>query len=242
MTPDVLPPDALAAHLAREVAAFRAVLTETVTDPGLLGAPVTACPGWTLKDLTDHLGWAHRWVVTAIHEGHGRFEGAPGPSDPAALCAWFDEGAAALTEALDRDPDTPAWTFTPATRTVGFWQRRQPQEHLIHRYDAQAAVGTGQELDPALAADGIGEVFDVFVPRMQFRGLLGQIGHTVGLRATDVDASWVLAGPEAAPIAELAGRASDILLHLWKRTDGSNLTWSGDAALGADVIAAALTP
>ena len=67
-----------------------------------------------------------------------------------------------LQRALDRDPGTACWTFAVDVAsgggTVGFWQRRQPHEHAIHRWDFEVALGLMPTLDPSPAADGIDEV------------------------------------------------------------------------------------
>ena len=224
------------AHLERDTAAFGAVLDRAVAQPALLGAPVDACPGWTLTTLAHHLGEVHRWVCDAIREGHGRTRVTDPPIHPEALARWFADGASNLLSQLDADPETPAWTFhQPAT--IGFWQRRQPQENLVHRWDAEAAVGRPGPVDPELAAEGIDEILDVFVPRRLSRGLLDPFPHAVRLRGTDVDSSWVLG--TGSPVAEVAGPAAVLLLRLWKRVGAEHpdLRWSGDRPAGEQVLA-----
>ena len=237
MTPDQ------AAHLSAESAAYAAVLSRAVADPALLDRPVASCPGWTLYDLTDHLGSVHRWVVTAIDEGHGRGASDPAPRDPVALREWFTEGVLVLRAALDGDPDRPAWSFSrePGHDRLGFWQRRQAQENLVHRWDAQAAVGTPETVDSALAADGISEVIEVFIPRMRARGMLGELPDGIRLEAVDTGGAWVLGDDPGHIVATLRGRADRLLLHLWKRVDETGLTWSGNAETGRAVLAQAVT-
>ncbi len=230
-------------HVRAETSAYAAVLARAVDDPSLLARPVDGCPGWTLHDLTDHLGGVHRWVVTAIEEGHGRGAAEPAPRDPVALRAWFGEGATALIMALDGGPASPAWSFSrePGHDRLAFWQRRQAHENLVHRWDAQSAVGTPAALDRALAADGIAEVLEVFVPRMRVRGLLGALPDGIRLEATDTGGAWVLGDDPDHVVATLRGSADRLLLHLWKRVDESGLAWSGDAEAGRAVLAQAVT-
>lgn len=225
-----------------ELATYEHLLRSAVDDPSLLGRAVPACPGWTLHDLTDHLGGVHRWVVTAIREGHGRGASAPAPSDPADLVEWFRSGAEELLAALHGDPKAPAWSFSrePGHRTLGFWQRRQMHENLIHRVDAEQACGLTVHLDAEVAADGIAEVFDVFVPRMRARGVLGDLARPVLLRRSDGPGEW-LAGDPGDPVATASGSAADLDLVLWKRAPAGKLTWSGDEVAGTATLAQPLT-
>jgi len=83
---------------------------------------------------------------------------------PAALLGWFHAGAADLQErfrAADRGEQV--WTWS-ADHTVGFWQRMQAIEAAVHRWDAENAVGAARPLDAALAADAIGQTFEVMAP------------------------------------------------------------------------------
>ncbi|MQA97240.1 MAG: maleylpyruvate isomerase family mycothiol-dependent enzyme, partial [Streptosporangiales bacterium] len=133
-------------HLRSELDALAACLG------GDLSAPVRHCGDWSLYDLADHVGNQNLWVVAAVTEGHGKHRGSPPPREPAAPEAWFAGTAGRLLATLDADPATPAWTFQPP-HTVGFWQRRRALETLIHRWDAQRALGAAEALDPELAAD-----------------------------------------------------------------------------------------
>ena len=61
------------------------------------------------------------------------------------------------------DPGEQVWTWS-ADHSVGFWQRMQAIEASVHRWDAENAVGSAQPLDAALAADAIGQTFEVMAP------------------------------------------------------------------------------
>ncbi|MVU79297.1 maleylpyruvate isomerase family mycothiol-dependent enzyme [Nocardia sp. ET3-3] len=229
---------------------FMAILREKLSDFGELitpetnlAAPVPGCGDWTFYDLADHLGQGNRWVVTAVAEGRGDYQGDPAPTNPIELRAWYDESAKAIIESLSVDPQTPAWTFTSQLpRTVGFWQRRRAQETLMHVWDGQDALGTAEPFDPAVAADGIAEVFELFAPRMIKRGLAKEPEVALGVRTTDTDDSWTY-GP-GTPVAEVSGTASDLLLALWQRKDAEDpaLTWTGNWAAGERVLAGPLVP
>jgi uncharacterized protein (TIGR03083 family) len=207
----------------------------------VLAAPVAACDEWSVGDVVGHLGGVHRWAAVAIHEQHGNHEPEPAPTDPGELGEWFEAGATALLEALAADPKDPAWSFSqePGHRNVGFWQRRQAHENSIHAWDVATAVGAPATYDESLAADGVGEVLEVFVPRMRARGLLAELPTSVALVGPDF--YWHL-GDAPDPIAEAQGSCVDLLLTLWHRTDGSALTWVGHADAGRAVLRQRLVP
>lgn len=234
-------PDWFRARLVAETEAFARVLDQAVLEPSLLSAPVLACPGWDLTALTHHLGEVHRWVCGAVREGHGDTEVTDAPRDPEALAAWFRSGADDLVAALEADPGRPAWTFHPPA-TVGFWQRRQALENLVHRWDAERAVGGPGPVDPALAAVGVTEILEVFLPRRLGKRWLDPLPHAVTLRGSDTTDAWVVGPGE--PIAELTAPAAVLYLRLWKRlgADHPDLVWSGDRPAGEQVVAMSLTP
>lgn len=227
------------AVLRAELASFGGLVTADAD----LATPIPSCGDWTLYDLVDHVGRGNLWVVTAVTELRGDYEGDPAPKDIAALREWYEATAGTLLTTLSADPDREAWTFTRTMpRTVGFWRRRRAHETLMHRWDGRAALGAAAPFDPELAVDGIDEVFELFAPRMIHRGLATAPEVALRLRATDTDGSWTY-GP-GAPVAELAGTASDLLLALWARLSASDpaLTWTGDRAAGERVLAGPLVP
>ena len=210
-------------------------------DAAALGNPVAACDGWTVTDLIGHLGEVHRWATVAIRERRGDHEPEPAPSDAGDLAAWLEAGAEDLLRALDGDPKEAAWSFSrePGHDTLGFWQRRQAHENSMHGWDVATALGGPATYDESLAADGVGEVLEVFVPRMRARGLLADLPTSVALVGPDF--YWHL-GDAPDPIAEAQGSCVDLLLTLWHRTDGSALTWSGHAEAGRAVLRQPLVP
>ncbi len=207
-------------------------------EAGPLGAPVAACPGWAVADLVRHTGAVHRDKAATV-----RLRGERPPNRPAAgrrpttdwevpslpappegtdVLEWYREGLADLVSLLaGLDPEAPAWSWAGDCR-AGFWQRRMAHETAIHRYDAEATVGAPRPIDPALAADGVDEVLEIF------RSPSPPTAHdgTVHLHATDGEGEWVIAlvggGLEvrrAHERADLAVRASasDLDLLLWGR-------------------------
>lgn len=223
-------------ELRRELDAFGAVLD------GDLSAPVEHCGSWKLADLAAHMGAGNLWVVAAVREGHGdSYDEGAAPRDRAGLQAWYAETADALVQALSVDPSTEAWTFFPP-RTVGFWRRRRSQETLMHRWDAEHALGAAKPMDAALAADGVAEVFDTMARRMIAKGAAARPEQAVRIAATDSGRHWTYGSGE--PIAEVSGTAEDLLLMLWGRKprDTASLTWTGDRAAGSGVLAGPLVP
>lgn len=220
---------ALLQHLGRELAGFRRCLG------GDLSAAVKHCHPWTLHDLAEHMGRGNLWAAAAVTEGRGDHEPDPAPRDPAALLGWFDETTATLLAALDTDPASPAWTFHPP-RTVGFWQRRRCLETLVHRWDAEHALGETAELDPALAGAGVAEVFDTFAPRQVTRGRAKPPQQALRLTATDTGRCWTY-GP-GDPVATVSGTAEQLLLALWQRlpSESAALHWTGDQDAGQRVL------
>ncbi|MDL4817274.1 maleylpyruvate isomerase family mycothiol-dependent enzyme [Actinomadura sp. OS1-43] len=151
-------------ELRRELDAFGAVLD------GDLSAPIEHCGGWRLMDLAVHMGAGNLWVVAAVRDGHGDgYDEGAAPRDRAGLKAWYAKTAEALVQALSVDAATEAWTFSPP-HTVGSWRRRRSQETLMHRWDAEHALGSTKPMDALLATDGVAEVFDTMAPRMISKG------------------------------------------------------------------------
>ena len=235
---DYLAMDYLAV-LRNGLASFGALLDGDVD----LMTPVEHCGDWTLYDLADHLGGGNLWVATAVAEDRGDYDGPPAPKDLAELRPWFAATTEAILDALSADPETPAWTFSPlAPGRVGFWRRRRAHETSMHLWDARNALGSDPAYPADLAVDGVSEVLEFFTLRMIERGLATEPSVALRLTATDVDASWTY-GP-GAPVAELAGPATDLLLALWGRAsaDGGRFSWSGDRAAGERVLAGPLVP
>ena len=223
-------------HLAHLRADADAVLAVLAVAEG--AEPVAGCPGWTVHDLVGHLGGVHRWARDIVLTGRP----GPEPAPEGDLAAWFDEGAAALIETLTAaDPAAATWSFT-TDRTVGFWRRRQALETVVHRWDAQSAVGEPEPIDAALAADGIGEVAELMLPRQVAKERIPPLPGAVRVVASDLEASYVLGDGE--PQATVTAPAEVLLLLLWHRVGPADprLRIDGDAALADRVLRLALAP
>ncbi|GAA2251425.1 MULTISPECIES: maleylpyruvate isomerase family mycothiol-dependent enzyme [Kitasatospora] len=229
-------PKSLLLHLRRELTYFQKTLVD-----GELSAPVEHCGDWTLHDLAEHMGGSNLWAAIAATEGRGDFKPPAAPRERSALVEWFEASSATLLKALDTAPDTAAWTFYPP-HTVGFWQRRRCMETLVHRWDAEHAVGTHRPMDVELAGEGVAEVFDTMAPLLVSRGRALAPESALRLEATDSGASWTY-GP-GSPVATLAAPAEHLLLLLWNRmpVDGETFAWEGDQRAGRRILERTLTP
>jgi uncharacterized protein (TIGR03083 family) len=195
---------------------FAAVVASA--DPG---APVTHCPGWSVRDLVVHLGGVHQWAAHAVTAGTPDLEPTPPAQDEPDLAGWYAQQAAHLLDVLAATPPAaPAWTLDAADRTSGFWRRRQVHEVAMHTWDAEEAVGRPTPYDPVLAWDGVLEVVEVLYPRQVRLGRVDPLSAAVRLVATDVPADVMVGtGPEL----EVRDRAEVLLRLLWHRADTSAL-------------------
>jgi uncharacterized protein (TIGR03083 family) len=231
-----LPRTVLLDALTREAAAFRAVLATADLD-----SAVPACPDWDLRELAAHVAGVHRWALNAVADGELRRDPTPPLPDRAAVETMYADAVTELIAALRRAPDdAPCPSFLTPDDTARFWLRRQVHELLVHRYDAEHATGAEPVLDTELAADGVAEALEVFLPRMRARGLLGDLPATLTLRQSDGPGEWVLSGgPQQATVV---GPAQDLLLLLWKRRPLDGLEVHGDEGVARAVLSCALTP
>lgn len=202
-----------------------------------LDAEVTSCPGWTVSELVWHTGQIHSFWRTIIEKRlqDGREVEEPQRPVESELLDWYRHGLAALATTLrDADPATQVWTWAPQ-KDVAFIQRRMAQETAVHRWDAQAATGSPQPIEPELAIDGIEEFLDFMLPA-DVSQLVGG-NESVHLHSTDVRGEWVItvvngaldvARTHAKGDVAIRGPASDLLLLLWRRLDLSALDVMGD--------------
>ncbi|MDQ3156868.1 MAG: maleylpyruvate isomerase family mycothiol-dependent enzyme [Actinomycetota bacterium] len=214
---------------------------------------VPACPGWTINDLTVHLGTMHRWAASIVLSGQRLPEPQVVATEP--LLDWYAGTATALLAALQAvEPTEPTPNFSLINETAAFWPRRQMHETTIHSVDAAQALGLGEDyfIDEEVADDGIDEVLSVYFPRMTARGHRPDVSARVRVTATDTGRSWIVApssDPAGTPIllhptlefdAELSGTAADLYLGLWRRSPHVRLKVDGDAA--DRILAGPMTP
>ena len=183
-------------------------------------AAVPSCPGWTVADLTRHVGVVYLHKTVAMREG-----AEPDPWPPKEVAdeeplALLDRAYAGLREEFAaRKPEDPTGTWYAPDQTVGFWGRRMAQETVIHRIDAE--LGTGQSVAPVpadLAVDGIDELLKVFVAYSvaewgpYFTDILaGSPGRTYAIRTNG--AAWrVRTGPGLFAVDDGDDDAADVIV------------------------------
>lgn len=221
-----------------------------------MSAPVMACPGWSSYDLVCHLGNVHSWAATIVETGRAadELDDRPPSRRNRSVVGWYLAKAEDLLAVLRAAaPDRPCWTFSALHHTAGFWPRRQTHETLVHLVDLHRCSGSTTDLPPRLAADGVAEVLEVFLPRMHARGFPAQLGAPVLLEATDTGHAWLVTpatdggppvvsrpgevpGPFPVPRQRtgqrdaVSGTAADLMLLLWKRlpADHPGIVLTGD--------------
>lgn len=211
---------------------------------------VPSCPGWTIADLLRHVGselaYVRSFAATGTTSPPVRRD--PEPAEWSATLQWFDAEYAATVALLDGlDPERPVWNWAPQTKRAGFWHRRLAHEVSVHRWDAQMALGVAEPIESKLAADGVTEVLDTWLPAGRRTGPTDRHG-VLHLVATDASQEWFVrlrgAGVALLDTATIldtddhharvgaAGTASDLVLTLWGRVRPEDvLAVTGDAGL-----------
>ena len=212
-----------------------------------IGRPVAACPGWDLEALAGHVGRVLRWGAANALAGGDQVRRRDVPEPPAgpAVLAWVADAATrAANDLADGDDDRPAWTWA-GPGTAGWWRRRLAHEVVVHRWDAEAAIGEPTPIAAPLAVDGLDELLAVFLPRV---GDQPDDGATVHLHATDADGEWLvtflgtattIAREHAKGDAAVRGLAADLLLASWGRVPADRLEVFGRVELYDRIRAAA---
>ncbi|MFE0651482.1 maleylpyruvate isomerase family mycothiol-dependent enzyme [Streptomyces sp. NPDC059534] len=243
--------DAVAAHVRR----FAALVRDA--DPA---TPVPTCPGWTLADLTRHVGALHRWTERLVRTRatvrvHVKDVPLDLPADPAGYAGWLTEGAEQVLATLRAtDPDLPVWSpgADPHARS---YPRRLLNEAVVHLADAEIALGGAPTpVDPATAADAIDQ-FLADAPYLPWVAEpvahLDREGAVLRLAARDTGAvrtltlggggfTWTRGSGPSTPTAVVEADAGELLLLLHRRyaADDPRFTLTGDRDLLDDWLAA----
>ncbi|MFN2478494.1 MAG: maleylpyruvate isomerase family mycothiol-dependent enzyme [Pseudonocardiaceae bacterium] len=218
---------------------------------------VPTCPDWTLYQLTDHLGGAHRWATATVTRpattppDRSELDATAAPEDADGLGAWLRDGADALATAIRAaDSQTPVWSWA-GDHTVSFWARRMAHETAMHRADAEVALGREFALDADLAADAISEWLGFLsLPQaVEYRPELAELrgdGQILHLHSTDPGlgeaGEWIVRRTPSGPVWEHGHAQGDVavrgpvvylLLVLMRRVSPSEapIDVLGDAAV-----------
>ncbi|MGW1894445.1 maleylpyruvate isomerase family mycothiol-dependent enzyme [Streptomyces sp. NPDC002004] len=220
---------------------------------------VPSCPDWTLAELSQHVGALQRWFCTLLTQmvqepPRSRDVQLGLPERPEEYAEWVAAGVPAVAAVLrDTDPHAAMWAWGE-DQHARFWARRMLFETLVHRVDAERAVGREPGIDAALAADGV----DEFLVNLPYAGLfapgVGKLrgnGEIVAFQCTDsaggTGEEWrvrldpegfrLLPRPETDAPSEarvtVRGRAADLLLLLYGRSSYQAPVFevSGEAAV-----------
>ncbi|MGH3918160.1 MAG: maleylpyruvate isomerase family mycothiol-dependent enzyme [Pseudonocardiaceae bacterium] len=218
---------------------------------------VPTCPDWTLHQLAEHVGQAHRWVTaivarrcTSLPEP-GEVVVTAAPEDPAGLVTWLRAGAGELVDAIRATgPQTPVWSWAD-DHSAGFWARRMAHETAVHRADLELALGREFALEPELAADAISEWLSLLsLPQaVEYRPELAELrgnGEILHLHSTDPGlgeaGEWIVRRTPSGPVWEhghskgavaVRGAVVDLLLVLLRRVPAGQapIEVLGDAAV-----------
>lgn len=234
--------------VAVEAAGFAAVVKGV--DPDLA---VPSCPGWTLAELIKHHGSSERRVEQVVRELRQEPLWAKDveiglPEDEAAYAEWFAAGVEPLVTTLRAaDPEAPLWT-NGVDQHVRYWARRILYEAVVHRADAELALGRQPMIDGRIGAEGIDEFltnllcFSWVAERLR---QLNRDGESLLLSATDLDVDWLIT-PEPAGFSSTrgagpaevraAGSAGDLLLLIYGRLQPADERFAvtGDSQLLTD--------
>lgn len=219
-------------HLTRVTGAFLRDVSEA--DPQAKLADIR----WTVADLAAHLGEVHRWAAGNARTGtRGERTNVPKLSVP--LAQWYGESRDILLGTLgELDPQSQCYTLSRADRSVAFWHRRQLFESLVHLWDlrsaADAAAPPAPEVPPEVHADGVSELFDVFLPRSSDADR-GDLGGGIRLISTDTGHVWSFGSDwrregDIDVAASVSAPAGELLLWVWNRaTARDGVRREGDA-------------
>lgn len=205
-------------------------------------APIAGCPGWAVADLVWHITEVHYFWGEIVGRGLHDPELVPPlerPGDFPALLARFRAGVEHLASTLAAaDPAAPVWTWA-RQKDAGFVIRHQAQETAVHRWDAERAAGRAVTIDPALAADSIDEFLE-HTAAWRLEGA-APVAGSVHMHPTDASGEWTISEDDAGALvlqrvhakgdAAMRGRASDLLLILYRRIGRETAEAFGDEAV-----------
>lgn len=211
-----------------------------------LSSHVVSCPGWTVADLLWHVTEVHdfwRTVVAAQLTDPETYVQPPRPVDELLADMYRTGREELLTTLAAADPQSAVWTWT-TDHTAGWVIRRMAHETAVHLWDATAAAGLVNPLDPTLSSDGIDEFLAYFLASVA-KGA-EPVAGSVHLHCGDVPGEWTVreqgdgftvAREHSKGDCAIRGSASDILLALWRRIPLANCDVVGDSEVAARFVA-----
>jgi uncharacterized protein (TIGR03083 family) len=197
-----------------------------------LDAPVLACPGWTVRDLVEHIGrvqWFWSELVERRIQDRADMNDVAYPSERGEPLTWFRAQTARLVAGLNSmSDDDPLWSWWEPEQTALFAKRRQFNEVVVHGYDARHAVGDPRPIPADAAIVGLDEFIEIMS-----KDLRDDQPTPPPLKLAASDTGWVgtLFEENDGSALELRGTTSDLLLSVWSRSPVSDPTVA--AALSA---------
>lgn len=223
-----------------------------------LDVPVHPCPGWTMVELVKHVGNGQNWFETAIRTKateEAQVTCSP-PPEREGLVEWFQHVGARLDQTIRAADEEPRmrilWNTDGQSGGPDYMRRRAGNEAVVHRWDAERAVGgAGSSVPTELAIDCLDELLVSWLPWAASVGRQAQgdwSGQSIELRADGC--AWhvtflsrgcvqvtAFSGAEVTRAREatstVSGPVSPLLLFAMNRVtpDEAELTVQGDRNL-----------
>ncbi len=204
---------------------------------GDLSAGIPTCPGWTMRDLVEHVAevYEHKIACTRLQREPEPWP-PEWPTDRGPLDRLADAHARLLEMFAGSEPATPSATWWPSDQTVGFWARRMAHETAVHRVDAEVATTAPSPIDPELASDGVDEILTIMLegdwsdqPDDTARGQRVAIATAGRSWLVTLDRGSVAVVRDGdGDDARVEGDPSDVDLWLWGRVPDERVGRSGD--------------
>ncbi len=138
----------------------------------------TPCPGWSVRDLVNHVVAEELWTVpllegATVDEVGSRFDGDVLGHDPMTTSRTAAAAARQVVDALAPRAGTVHLSY--GEESAEEYVRQLCADHLVHGWDLAAATDGDLRLDPELVA----EVADWFAGREELYRSVGAIGPRV---------------------------------------------------------------
>jgi uncharacterized protein (TIGR03083 family) len=176
-------------ELDAEVTRFADVMSALSLDDD-----VATCPGWTVRDLGEHLGVIHRWAEELVRlRSPERIARESLENRDVVSPQWIEKGGKELVATLrTADPSDEMWAWG-LDQHVRFWSRRQLHETLVHRMDLELAARRTPNADPTIALDALDEYLaniEAVSKRSSELAALRGHGERLGFRDRDSGSLW----------------------------------------------------